>query len=106
MKKGLKLFHFIGLFKAKSIEITKEIIDSFCLPEQNRKYHPVPSKNENAMENIYVINNPNLIVKLGWPENLVDEEISNDGSQNDENAIYSDKKVKALGHGMLCLNYD
>lgn len=100
MKKGLKLFHFIGLFKAKSIEITKEIIDSFCLPEQNRKYHPLPFKNENAMEYIYLINNPNLIVKLGWPENLADEEDNNNDSESDENAIYSDKKVKALGHGM------
>lgn len=105
MKKGLKLFHFIGLFKAKSIEITKEIIDSFCLPEQNRKYHPLPSKNDNNLEHIYVINNPNLIVKLGWPENLIDEEVSNDDSQNVENSIYSDKKVKALGHGMFLCSY-
>lgn len=108
MKKGLKLFHFLGLFKNKAIEITKEIVDSFVLPEQSRKYHPIQSKqsisnNIMTMEHTYFITNPNFIVKLAWPESIQSNFFELQSSElyhNSNNSlIYSANKLKALGHG-------
>lgn len=106
MKKGLKLFHFIGMFKNKAVDITKEIIDSFVLPETNRKYHPINFKltvpgNPLSAEYTYQITNPNLLIKLAFPEHLPLSDFIQSSSENPENEsemIYSDKKIKALGH--------
>lgn len=106
MKKGLKMFHFIGMFKKKAIDIVKEVIDSFVLPEASRKYPVSLSKqtipgNPLSAEYIYVINSPNFMVKLAFPEHLPlnDFNQSNIGNLQLNNFnIYSDKKIKALGH--------
>lgn len=106
MKKGLKLFHFIGMFKNKALDITKEIIDSFVLPEQNRKYHPLNFKmtipgNPLSAEYTYQISNPNVLLKLAFPDHVPLTEFNqstSELSENESHMIYSDKKVKALGH--------
>jgi len=105
MKKGLKIFHFLGLFKNKAIDITKEIIDNFVLPEANRKYHPILAKqtvpgNPMSTEYIFLLNSPNFLVKLAFPEHisLNDLNENNDSLESNNQNIYTDKRVKAGGH--------
>ena len=100
MKKGLKIFHFLGMFKNKAIDITKEVIDSFVLPEQNRKYHPMQIKQSNpgsplSEEYIYMINNPNFLIKLSFPEHVSLSDLNqiNESYESNNQTIYSDKKV-------------
>jgi len=101
MKKGLKMFHFLGMFKNKAMEITKEVIDSFVLPEQSRKYHPLQAKqpipgNPLSEEYIYLINNPNFLIKLSFPEHSSLNDLNHSSIESYElnnTTIYSDKKV-------------
>ena len=109
MKKGLKIFHFTGLFKNKAIDITKDIIDSFVLPEASRKYHPIQTKqtipgNPMSTELVFLLNNPNFLVKLAFPEHILLSDLNLSSNNNNDSldsgspTIYTDKKVKALGH--------
>ena len=107
MKKGLKIFHFIGMFKNKAIEVAKEVIDSFVLPEVSRKYHPLQTKqtvpgNPLSVEYTYLLTNPNFLIKLAFPEHTTLNDINHSNIDSFESinnpTIYSDKKVKALGH--------
>ena len=115
MKKGLKIFHFIGLFKNKAIEVVREIIDSFVLPEANRKYHPIQSKQtipENPMitELVFMLTTPNFFVKLAFPEHIPLSDLNQvpkntiDSPILGNPSIYSDKKVKGLGHEFRALD--